>query len=105
MKEGGGRTLEVQELDLMSAEVNRLKERCTYFRTLLDEGAYKLDAVLKIIRNIREREIEIKNAGGDEAALQQMDQEQIEQFLEMLKSPAFQNVARQLLVRIVNPAK
>lgn len=97
--------MEVQEIDLMSAEVNKLKERCTYYRTLLDEGAYKLDAVLKIIRNVRAKEVEIKNAGGDEAVLQQMDEEQIDHFLEMLKSPAFQNVARQLLVRFVSPGK
>jgi seryl-tRNA synthetase len=97
--------LRVEEIDLMSAEVNRLKEKCTYFRTLLDEGAYKLDSVIKIIDNVRAQEVEIRNAGADEAVLQHMDQEQIDQFLEMLKSPAFQNIARQLLVKLVSPAK
>jgi seryl-tRNA synthetase len=97
--------LRVEEIDLMSAEVNRLKEKCTYFRTLLDEGAYKLDSVIKIIDNVRAQEVEIRNVGADEAVLQHMDQEQIDQFLEMLKSPAFQNIARQLLVKLVSPAK
>lgn len=95
--------LGVQEIDLMSSEVNNLKEKCTYFRTLLDEGSYKLDSVLKIIDNIRTKEVEIQNAGGDEAVVQQMNQEQIDDFLEMLKSPAFQKVARQLLARIISP--
>lgn len=97
--------MRVEEIDLMSAEVNRLKEKCTYFRTLLDEGAYKLDSVIKIIDNVRAQEVEIRNVGADEAVLQHMDQEQIDQFLEMLKSPAFQNIARQLLVKLVSPAK
>lgn len=95
--------LGVQEIELMSSEVNNLKEKCTYFRTLLDEGSYKLDSVLKIIDNIRAKEVEIQDAGGNEAVVQQMNQEQVDNFLEMLKSPAFQNVARQLLVKIISP--
>ena len=55
--------MRVEEIDLMSAEVNRLKEKCTYFRTLLDEGAYKLDSVIKIIDNVRAQEVEIRNEG------------------------------------------
>lgn len=99
---GGGRMFSVEELDLMSNEVKVLKERCMYFRTLLDKGSSKLDAVLKIIRNIHARELEIKEMDGDAAVLQQMNEQQINDFLEMLKSPSFQNVARQFLLRFVN---
>lgn len=95
--------MEVQEIDLMSSEVNSLKEKCIFLRTLLDEGSYKLDSVLKIIGNVREKEVEIQNSGGDEAFVQRMSQEQVDDFLEMLKSPAFQKVARQLLVKFINP--
>ena len=96
--------MRVEEIDLMSAEVNRLKEKCTYFRTLLDEGAYKLDSVIKIIDNVRAQEVEIRNAGADEAVLQHMDQEQIDQFLEMLKALLFR-IAPSVVVKLVSPAK
>ena len=99
-----GATL-LENINVMSNEINNIKNTCSYFRTLLDEGTYKLDSALNIISNIKTKEAEIVNSGGDEVVLQQMSEEQIDNLLEMLKSPAFQKIARQLLVKWIDTAE
>lgn len=89
----------LESITTMSGEVVRAREMCERLRKLLDEGAYKLDAVLNIIHGMKSREQNIVNAGGDLAVMQQMNEEQIDSLLEMLKSPAFQSLARQMLVK------
>lgn len=91
----------LESLATTSNEINNLKNMCSNFRALLDEGTYKLDAVLNIINSIKAREQEIMVAGENKAALQQINEEQIENLLEMLKTPAFQKIARQLLTKLV----
>jgi hypothetical protein len=97
--EQGGTILE--NLETTSNEINNLKNMCRNFRTLLDEGTYKLDAVLNIVNSIKTREEEIMVAGGDQTVLQQINEEQINNLLEMLKTPAFQKIARQVLTKLV----
>ena len=72
---------------------------------LLDEGTTKLDSVLKIIAGVKTKEQEIMAAGGEHAILQEINEEQINNLLEMLKTPAFQKLARQLLMRWMNMEK
>jgi|GEM_PF-1189422 len=92
----------LEQLTVMSADVNRLKEKCAGLRRLLDEGTYKIDSLLNVVNNLKTKEQNIAAAGGDQAVLQQMNEEQINGFLEMLKSPAFQNLARQMLIKWAN---
>lgn len=95
----------LENLAGMSNEVDNLKNTCSYFRTLLDEGTYKLNSALKVIDNIKIREQGIMVSGGESAVLQQMNEEQIDNLLELLKSPAFQQLARQLLLRWLHTVK
>lgn len=105
-KENGQKDTRILEsMNVMSDEVIRIKEKCEYFRKLLDEGTYKIDSVLNIVETLKNREQNIIQAGGDQAVLQQMNEEQINSFLEMLKTPAFQNIARQLLIKWGNQSK
>lgn len=87
----------------LSANVSFFKDKCSYIRSLLDEGTYKIDAVLNIINGLKVKEQNIVASGGDQAVLQQMSAEQIDSLLEMLRTPAFQSLARQLLTKWVNP--
>lgn len=94
----------LDNLESMSQEINNVRGMCGRLRTLLDEGTYKLDAVLKIINGVKTKEQEIIATGGDPTVLQQMNEEQIDNLLEMLKTPAFQRIARQLLTQWINTA-
>ena len=98
-------TVVLENLESMSNEIGHFKSTCSYFRTLLDEGSYKLDSALKVIDNIKIKEQEIMVSGGEPAVLQQLNEEQIDNLLEMLKSPAFQKLIRQLLLRWLNLAE
>lgn len=92
----------LDQINGMSADVSLLREKCVKFRNLLDEGTYKIDSLTKIVSNLKAAEVNNSAAGGDQAVLQQMNEEQINSFLEMLKTPAFQNLARQLLLKLAS---
>lgn len=94
-----GDTRILESITTMSGEVIQARELCQKLQKLMDEGAYKLDAVRNIINSMKTREQNILNTGGEQAVIQQMNEEQINSFLEMLKSPTFQSLARQLLVK------
>jgi organic radical activating enzyme len=68
---------------------------------MIDEGTYKLDAILNIVNNLKTREQNIIATGASPAVIQQLNAEQVDSLLEMLKSPAFQNIARQVLLKWV----
>jgi len=92
----------LENLDSISNEIKHVHHTCSNLRKILDEGTYKLDSIIKIINNVKTKEEEIKTSGGDPAVLQQINEEQIDNLLEMLKTPAFQKIARQLLSQYVN---
>lgn len=96
-REGNAQLLE--ELVGISGEVETIKERCYKVRKLMDEGTYKLNAILNIVENMKSREQTIMASSEDQAVLQQITEEQVDSLLEMLKSPAFQSLARQLLTK------
>ena len=87
------------EIAAMNEEMNRFKERCVGWRKMLDEGSYKLDAVVNIVNGLKTKEQEIKTSSKKGPVIQQISEEQINGFLEMLKTPAFQSLARQMLTK------
>lgn len=89
----------LENIDHMSAEISNLKMRCEQFRSLLDEGTYKMNAALNVVNGLKTREQNILVSGEDPATVQQINEEQIDSFLELLKSPAFQSIARQFLAK------
>lgn len=99
-KNNGASVLE--EIVNISGEVNSMKSRCQKVRTLLDEGTYKLEAVLNIVNNMKSREESIMTASESQESVQQITEEQVESMLEMLKSPAFQSLAKQVITGWVN---
>ncbi|MGI6588651.1 MAG: hypothetical protein ACOX2N_07790 [Peptococcia bacterium] len=95
-------TFILENLELISQEINNVHSMCARLRILLDEGTSKLDSVLNIVKGVKTKEEEIMTAGGEQAVLQQLNEEQIDNLLEMLKTPTFQKLARQLLTRWIN---
>ncbi|MDD4047485.1 MAG: hypothetical protein PHI90_01420 [Clostridia bacterium] len=91
----------LESVNNMSNEIKNTKEMCIYLRNLLENGTYKLDALLNIIGGIKSKEQEILASGGDQSFVEQINEEQIDSFLEMLKSPAFQKIARQMLTKFI----
>ena len=91
----------LENMTTMSEQINQLRERCVGWRKLMDEGTYKLDAVLNVVNGLKTKEQEIKTSQKEEPVLKQMSEEQINSFLEMLKAPAFQSLARQMLTKWV----
>ncbi|MCR4441418.1 MAG: hypothetical protein QHH10_04650 [Peptococcaceae bacterium] len=102
-EKGGQEGRLLENIAAMSDQVAGLKERCSTLCSLLDEGTHKIDAVLNIINNLKVKERAILSAGGDQAVVQQMSEEQIDSILDMLKSPAFHSLLRQLLVKWASP--
>jgi len=92
----------LEDLESLSKEIEFVHKGCNNLRGLLDEGTYKLDAILNIINSVKTKEQEIITSRGDPAVLQQMNEEQIDNLLEMLKTPSFQKLARQLLSQWIN---
>jgi len=86
----------------MSDDINKIRERFISWRKMMDEGTYKLDAALNVVNGLKKREQDIKTSEKEGPVLQQMNEEQINSFLEMLKTPAFQNLARQMLSKWVS---
>lgn len=89
-------------INTLSNDVLSFKAKCENLRRLMDEGSYKLDAALNIINNLKVQEKNIISAAGDPVAVKQMSEEQIDGLLEMLKTPAFQSIAKQAMVKLLN---
>lgn len=89
----------MEDISSMSSDINKMKEKCENLRKLMDEGTYKLDALLNVINNLKKRESSMAASINDEAAMKQLSEEQVDSMLDMLKTPAFQSVARKLLVK------
>jgi hypothetical protein len=92
----------LEDVNTMAYNIDNMKEMCGKIRRFLDEGTYKIDSLLNIISGVKAREHEIMAAGGDQTFLHQMNEQQIDSFLEMLKSPPFQKIARQMIVKFIN---
>lgn len=92
----------LENLNGMSHEMLDIKQKCEKWRKYLDEGAYKLDAVLNIIDGMKNREQSFMAAGAGPEAMHHMNEEQVDNILEMMKSPAFQSVAKQILTKWAN---
>ena len=92
----------LEDLEMLSKEIQFVYNSCNHLRRLLDEGTYKLDSILNIVNSVKTKEQEILTSGGDPVVLQQMNEEQIDNLLEMLKTPSFQKLARKLLTQWVN---
>ncbi|PKM86200.1 MAG: hypothetical protein CVU87_12890 [Firmicutes bacterium HGW-Firmicutes-12] len=87
----------LDSINVMSTKASEIRDKCNTFRSLLDEGSYKIDAILNVVDKLKTKEQTILEAGGDQAAIQQITEEQIDSFLEMLKTPTFQNLIKQML--------
>ncbi len=94
-----GNSKVMAEVLALTSELSQVKDVSNYLSNLIDEGIYKLDALLNIVSSLKVREQNILSTGGSAAAIQQLNEEQIDSLLEMLKSPAFQNIARQVLLK------
>jgi len=92
----------LEGINTLSSDILSFREKCQNLRQLLDEGTYKIDAALNIIDGLKTQEKNILNSAGDPVAIKQMSAEQVEGILEMLKSPAFQNIARQVMLKWLN---
>ncbi len=89
----------LDQITMMTDQINQVKGKCENYRQLMDEGTYKLNAVLNIVDSLKVREQNIMTTGMDPSVIQQMNEEQIDSLLELLKSPAFQSLARQILIK------
>jgi len=89
----------LENIAAISGQVSGLKEKCSTLGSLLEDGTRKIDAVLNIVSGLKAQERAILSAGGEQAAAQQMSKEQIDSILEILKSPAFHSLLRQLLMK------
>jgi precorrin-6B methylase 2 len=87
----------LDSINVMSTKASEVREKCNTFRSLLDEGSYKIDAILNIVDKLKTQEMDIVQAGGDATVKQQITEEQIDSFLEMLKTPTFQHLIKQML--------
>lgn len=92
----------MEDIFSMTTEIKTMKEKCENLRKLMDEGTYKLDAMLNVINNLKIRESNIAVSMHDEAAMKELTEDQIDSMLEMLKTPAFQSVARKLLLKWID---
>lgn len=91
----------LDQITILTDQISQVKGKCENYRQLMDEGTYKLNAVLNIIDGLKVREQNIMTTGMNPSVIQQMNEEQIDSLLELLKSPAFQSLARQILIKWV----
>lgn len=91
----------LDSINTMSSKANKAKEDITRIHSFLNESSYKIDAILNIINNLKTKEQNIAVSGGDPNVIQQISEEQIDSFLEMLKTPTFQNLIKQVLQKYV----
>lgn len=92
----------LDQITMMTDQINQVKGKCENYRQLMDEGTYKLNAVLNIVDSLKVREQNIMTTGMNPSVIQQMNEEQIDSLLELLKSPAFQSLARQILIKWID---
>lgn len=99
--ENNGTSKIMEEVTTLTSQLNQARDLCGYLSNIINEGTYKLDAVLNIVSNLKTREQNIIATGASPNVIKQLNAEQVDSLLEMLKSPAFQNIARQFLLKFM----
>ncbi len=87
------------EINNLSMEISNLREKCLRIRQLMDEGTYKLNSTQNVLTKLKTKEQNIVNSAANQGTVRQMSEEQIDDMLEILKSPAFQNLAKQMMMK------
>ncbi len=101
MRQTAGENMVLAAVNNLSTEVLNIREKCLSIRHLLDEATYKMEASLNVINGLKKQEENILKSAGNPVAVKQLTEEQIDGFLEMLKTPAFQNLVKQVLTKWV----
>lgn len=91
----------LDSIETMSSQANKAKEELARLHSFLNDSSYKIDALLNVVNSLKTKEQNIAVSGGDPALVQQISEEQIDSFLEMLKTPTFQNLIKQFLHKYV----
>lgn len=86
-------------IDSLNSEIVSLREKCLKVRHLMDEGTHKLNSSLNVLNKLKSQEQNIINSADNPVAVKQMSEEQIDGLLEMLKTPAFQNLLKQMMLK------
>lgn len=92
----------MEQLNGLNNNLYNIRNKCEELRYKLDSAYNKLDSVSNLIQGMRNKEQEIVTAGGEEAVVNKMNEEQIDSILEMMKTPAFHNIARQVLLNLAS---
>lgn len=90
---------EVMDINKLSTEIKSLREKCLKMRELMDEGTHKLNSTVNVLEKLKSQEQNMVNSVDGPGEVRPMNEEQINSMLEMLKTPAFQNLARQMLLK------
>ena len=53
----------LEDLEMLSKEIQFVYNSCNHLRRLLDEGTYKLDSILNIVNSVKTKEQEILTSG------------------------------------------
>lgn len=85
-------------LDTSDAGLSNIKIQVNSMRYLFDEIMFKLDSFLEVLDIIQQNEERKVNRPVASVAIQKESKDTIDEVLELLQTPVFQNILRQFLV-------
>lgn len=91
----------LDSIDTMSRQANKAKEELARLHSFFNDSSYKIDAILNVVNSLKTKEQHIAVSGEDPALIQQISEEQLDSFLEMLKTPTFQSLIKQFLHKYI----
>ena len=84
-------------IDNLMIALNEIEEECKKEQYGYYEVSRPENELVNIINNLKNQEKNIVSSVGDPVVIKQMSEEQIDGLLEMLKTPAFQSIAKQAM--------
>ena len=89
----------MEQIYVLAAQAVELRDKCMNIRKLLDEGTSKLDSSLVVVNNLKKQEENFISTAEEPQKVKLLSEEQIDGILDMIKTPAFQNIAKQMLLK------
>ena len=90
----------IENLAAAEANFNKLKERLDIAKTIFDKIIYKLDSMTQITEIIRENEVKSRSESPIQTTSFKTTKDSVDELLELLQGPVFQNILRQFLISI-----
>lgn len=91
----------IQKLTISETNLNQVKGQVELAKTFFDELIFKIESFMQILEIVKANEKKKVNDPQAQVASAKTSKDSVDELLELLQSPVFQNILRQFLINVL----